>query len=144
MPAQIKLSMQRRSILAPTLSKCLRVRHLDWHVLCAGGPPLEAAVHHRGTPTFGGERGLGEIEEAQPLVEATHLLNQVGDSWNERGEQPIIPQLWLDPKRKKWIDCVIHKLISVAIHTQLQTFLMKWSLRPPCSLWALHGNSRAE
>lgn len=94
MPEQIKVSMQCGSIVA---SKCLLLQHLvgrafafnnpDSARLCAGGPPLEAAVHHRGTPTFGGEGGLGEIEEAQPLVEATHLLNQVGDSWNERGEQ---------------------------------------------------------
>lgn len=97
MPAQIKLSMQRRSIVASSLSTRLLVRHLVGHAftnhnsahLCAGGPPLEAAVHHRGTPTFGGEGGLGEIEETQSLVEATHLLNQVGDSWNERGEQLI-------------------------------------------------------
>lgn len=48
------------------------------------GRPLEAAVSQRSTPTLGGERGLGEIEEAQALVEATHLLNQVGHSWYER------------------------------------------------------------
>lgn len=46
--------------------------------------PLEAAVSQRSTPTLGGEGGLGEIEEAQSLVEATHLLNQVRDSWYER------------------------------------------------------------
>lgn len=52
--------------------------------MCVQGQPLEAAVSQRSTPTLGGERGLGEIEEAQSLVEAAHLLNQVGDSWYER------------------------------------------------------------
>ena len=27
--------------------------------------------------TFGGERGLGEVEDAESLAEATHLLDQV-------------------------------------------------------------------
>lgn len=45
------------------------------------GQPLEAAVSQRSIPTLGGKGGLGEIEEAKSLVEATHLLNQVGDSW---------------------------------------------------------------
>lgn len=63
------------------------------HICVQGGAPLEAALHHRGTPTFGGEGGLGEIEETQSLVEATHLLNQVGDSWNESGEQLISLQI---------------------------------------------------
>lgn len=50
------------------------------------GYPKEATVSKRSTPTFGGKRGLGEIEETQSLVEATHLLNQVGDSWFEQKE----------------------------------------------------------
>lgn len=47
------------------------------------GQPLGAAVSQRTTPTLGGQGGLGEIEEAQSLVQTTHLLNQVGDSWHE-------------------------------------------------------------
>lgn len=54
--------------------------------MCVQGQPLEAAASQRSTPTLGGKGGLGEVEEAQSLVEATHLLNQVGDSWyEERG-----------------------------------------------------------
>lgn len=34
-------------------------------------------------PTFRGQGGLGQVEEAQSLVEAAHLLDQVGDSWQE-------------------------------------------------------------
>lgn len=34
-------------------------------------------------PTFRGQGGLGQVEETQSLVEATHLLDQVGDSWQE-------------------------------------------------------------
>lgn len=51
--------------------------------VCLQGQPLEAAASQRSTLTLGGEGGLGEIEEAQSLVEATHLLNQVRDSWNK-------------------------------------------------------------
>lgn len=52
--------------------------------------PLEAAVSHRSTTTFGREGGLGQIEEAQALVEATHLLDQVGDSWQKRREDKAL------------------------------------------------------
>lgn len=48
------------------------------------GQPLGAAVSERSTLTLGGEGGLGEIEEAQALVQAAHLLNEVGDSWYEK------------------------------------------------------------
>ena len=56
--------------------------------VCAQCEPLGAAVCQWSTPTLGGQGGFGEIEETQSLVEATHLLNQVGDSWYEkRGER---------------------------------------------------------
>lgn len=38
-------------------------------------------------PTFGGQGGLGQVEETQSLVEATHLLDQVGDSWQESEDE---------------------------------------------------------
>lgn len=53
--------------------------------------PLEAAVSQRST-TFGREGGLGQIEEAQALVEATHLLDQVGNSWQKRREDKALIQ----------------------------------------------------
>lgn len=37
--------------------------------------PPGGAESQRSLLTFRGQGGLGEIEEAQPLVEATHLLN---------------------------------------------------------------------
>ncbi len=56
--------------------------------VCVQGQPLEATVSQRSTPTLGGEGSFGEIEEAQSLVEATHLLNKVGNSWyDKRGER---------------------------------------------------------
>jgi len=45
--------------------------------LCEPRPPLGVAVPQTSAPTFGGEGGLGEIEETQALVEPTHLLNEV-------------------------------------------------------------------
>lgn len=34
--------------------------------------------------TFWGEGGFGEVQEVQALVEATDLLYQVGNSWNNK------------------------------------------------------------
>lgn len=36
-------------------------------------------------PTLGGQTGLGKVQETQALVEATHLLDQVGHSWWDEG-----------------------------------------------------------
>lgn len=38
-------------------------------------PPPGGAVSKGSLLTFGGEGGLGQVEETQSLVEATHLLN---------------------------------------------------------------------
>lgn len=50
--------------------------------MCTSGKVLTKIVESE-APTFRGQGGLGQVEETQSLVEATHLLDQVGDSWQE-------------------------------------------------------------
>lgn len=49
-------------------------------------------------PTFRGQGGLGQVQEAQSLVETTHLLDQVGDSWQEGQDNKMnkIPSVGFD------------------------------------------------
>ncbi len=51
------------------------------------GQPLVAIVSQKSTPTLRGKGGFREIEETQSFVEATDLLNQVGDSWYKGGDK---------------------------------------------------------
>lgn len=57
------------------------------------GPKLGILVvvgsreRERESPTFRGQGGLGQVEEAQSLVQATHLLDQVEDSWHESTDE---------------------------------------------------------
>ena len=41
--------------------------------------------------TSGGERGLGEVQQAESLAEATHLLDEVGHAWRTHHRVRVRP-----------------------------------------------------
>lgn len=86
----VKAPNRNRNDFKRTFRGVFRIRHAvsvtflkcNWTSVPFNGRVV--SVSQRKVLTLGGQGGLGEVEEAESFVEATNLLDQVGDSWRSR------------------------------------------------------------